>query len=81
MAQSFVSYGYKYGNIDLKNVFPNCNHVHRAIDDIKEEQTQDIVKTFQDSIKRRLCSATIESQTFNNSLTHSKSSRRVYSIF
>lgn len=58
-AQSFVTLGYKHGNINLRQVFPNKTRVHREIDNVKDESMRKIYENFRESLKKEWCSATI----------------------
>lgn len=60
MAQSLVSLGEKYGNIDLKVVHPNVNSINRRIVQVKEETRQSVLELFKKAFDRRWCSTSLE---------------------
>lgn len=67
--QSFVTFGHKYGNVELKNVYPNVNRIHREIMNKKDENLREIYSKFREAMKTNSCSATIEIQKYTCSST------------
>ncbi len=63
-AQSFVTLGYKHGNINLQQVFPNKTRVNRGIANVKDESMRYIYENFRESLKREWCSALFEVRNY-----------------
>lgn len=65
-AQSLVLLGYKYGNIDLQDVFPNRTRIHREINKFKDEKARNVYENFREALQNEWCSATLELRTYGN---------------
>lgn len=62
--QSFVSLGHKFGNVELKKLFPNMNLIRREVVNTKEEYLRENYLKFREAMKFNYCSATIETRKY-----------------
>lgn len=63
-SQKLISMGYKDGNVESKNIFPNSYIVRRDIVDMKEEKLRESYFKFREAMKNKWCSGTIEVRMF-----------------
>lgn len=62
--QSFVSLGHKFGNVELRKLYPNVNLIRREVVNMKEEYLRENYSKFREAMVLNYCSATIETRKY-----------------